>query len=115
MPCSNPIWIIRRVDLFHDLDGTRFVATRIRSIAMSTGLLIGRLVFGLLLAVHGAQKLFGWFGGYGLSGTGTAFEGLGFRPGRLFAAAAGVAEFGGGLLLRSDCSSRWRARRSSRS
>src|SRR5262245_7820471 len=85
--------------LSHDFDGIRFVATRIRSIAMSTSLLIGRLVFGSLLAVHGAQKLFGWFGGYGLRGTGTAFEGLGFRPGRLFAAAAGAAEFGGGLLL----------------
>jgi putative oxidoreductase len=66
---------------------------------MSAGLLILRLVFGALFAVHGAQKLFGWFGGYGLSGTGTFFEGLGFRPGRLFAAADGVAEFGGGLLL----------------
>jgi len=57
------------------------------------------LVFGGLFAVHGSQKLFGWFGGYGLSGTGTFLEGLGFRPGRLFAAADGLAEFGGGVLL----------------
>jgi putative oxidoreductase len=51
------------------------------------------------MAAHGAQKLFGWFGGYGLNGTGGFFEGLGFRPGRLFAAAAGLGEAGGGLLL----------------
>ena len=56
---------------------------------MDTGLLIARVVFGLLMAAHGAQKLFGWFGGYGLAGTGGFFEQLGFRPGRLFAAAAG--------------------------
>src|SRR5215471_13631833 len=66
---------------------------------MDAGLLIVRVVFGLLFAAHGSQKLFGWFGGYGLSGTGAFFEGLGFRPGRLFAAADGLAEFGGGILL----------------
>jgi putative oxidoreductase len=66
---------------------------------MSAGLLILRLVCGGLFAVHGSQKLFGWFGEYGLSGTGTFLEGLGFRPGRLFAAADGLAEFGGGVLL----------------
>jgi len=52
---------------------------------MSVGLLILRLVVGLGLAAHGAQKLFGWFGGYGIAGTGQFFEGLGFRPGRLHA------------------------------
>src|SRR2546428_533738 len=51
-----------------------------------------------LLAAHGAQKLFGWFGGYGLAGTGGFFAGLGFRPGVLFALAAGLGELGGGLL-----------------
>jgi putative oxidoreductase len=61
--------------------------------------LIVRLVVGLGFAAHGAQKLFGWFGGYGLAGTGGFFEGLGFRPGRFFAAGAGLGEFGGGLLL----------------
>lgn len=65
---------------------------------MGFGLLIARLVLGLSLASHGAQKLFGWFGGYGLKGTGGFFEGLGFRPGALFALAAGCAEFVGGLL-----------------
>jgi putative oxidoreductase len=66
---------------------------------MDEGLLLARAVFGLVMAAHGAQKLFGWFGGYGLDGTGGFFEGLGFRPGRLFAMLAGASEFGGGLLL----------------
>jgi len=66
---------------------------------MSAGLLFVRLVFGVLIAIHGTQKLFGWFGGYGLAGTGGFFESLGFRPGRLFALTAGLAECGGGLLL----------------
>ena len=65
---------------------------------MDVALLITRLVVGLTLASHGAQKLFGWFGGYGLKGTGGFFEGLGFRPGVPFAAAAGLGEFVGGLL-----------------
>jgi putative oxidoreductase len=51
------------------------------------------------MAAHGSQKLFGWFGGYGLAGTGGFFESLGFRPGKLFAAAAGGTEFTAGLLL----------------
>ena len=66
---------------------------------MDTGLLLARVVFGLLMAAHGSQKLFGWFGGYGLAGTGGFFESLGFKPGRLFAAAAGGTELVGGLLL----------------
>jgi putative oxidoreductase len=67
--------------------------------AVSDGLFIARLALGLGLAAHGAQKLFGWFGGYGLEGTGGFFESLGFHPGRLFAAAAGFSEFGGGVLV----------------
>jgi putative oxidoreductase len=66
---------------------------------LSSGLLIARLAFGLLMVGHGTQKLFGWFGGYGLAGTGGFFEGLGFRPGRAFAAAASITEIAGGLLL----------------
>ena len=66
---------------------------------MDTGLLIARMVLGLLIAAHGSQKLFGWFGGYGLAGTAGFFEQLGFRPGRLFAGAAGVTELVGGLLV----------------
>jgi putative oxidoreductase len=62
-------------------------------------LLFVRLVIGLAFAAHGAQKLFGWFGGYGIAGTGGFFETLGFHPGRVFAAAAGFSEFVGGLLI----------------
>ena len=57
-----------------------------------------RLALGLAIAAHGAQKLFGWFGGYGLAGTGGWLESLGFRPGKLFAFVSGMGEFGGGLL-----------------
>jgi putative oxidoreductase len=65
---------------------------------MEIGLLLLRLAVGLTLAAHGSQKLFGWFGGYGLDGTGQFMEGLGFRPGRLHALMAGLAEAGGLLL-----------------
>ena len=66
---------------------------------VSAGLLVGRLMLGLAMAAHGSQKLFGWFGGYGLAGTGGYFEQLGFRPGRAYAAAASSAEVVGGLLV----------------
>jgi putative oxidoreductase len=66
---------------------------------MNEGLLLARIVIGLLMAAHGSQKLFGWFGGYGLNGTAGFFEQLGFRPGRFFAATASVTEIVGGLLL----------------
>jgi putative oxidoreductase len=66
---------------------------------MEIGLLIIRLVVGALLVGHGAQKLFGWFGGYGLKGTGGYMESFGLRPGLLFAFAAGAAELTGGLLF----------------
>jgi len=66
---------------------------------MDAGILLARVVVGSLMAAHGAQKLFGWFGGYGIAGTGGFFESLGFRPGRFFAAAAGFTELTGGALL----------------
>ena len=66
---------------------------------VSAGLLIARLILGPVMAAHGTQKLFGWFGGYGLAGTGGFMESLGFRPGRAFAAAAATSELVGGLLL----------------
>jgi len=66
---------------------------------MNEGLLLMRVVIGLLMAAHGAQKLFGWFGGYGLAGTGQFLEGLGFRPGRFFAVLASGSEVLGGLLI----------------
>lgn len=66
---------------------------------LSTGLLIARLVIGSLMAAHGAQKLFGWFGGHGLEATGEFFGQLGFKPGHLFATAAALGELVSGLLI----------------
>ena len=66
---------------------------------LSIGLLIARVMLGIGIAAHGSQKLFGWFGGYGLAGTGGFFEGMGFRPGKLFAATSGLSEVLGGLLV----------------
>src|SRR5215213_11040185 len=68
-------------------------------VTLGTGLLLARLILGALMVGHGSQKLFGWFGGYGIAGTGGFFESLGFRPGRFFAMAAGASEVIGGLLV----------------
>ena len=66
---------------------------------LSIGLLIVRVVIGLVMAAHGAQKLLGWFGGYGLNKTGEFFVHLGFQKGRAFASAASVTEITSGLLV----------------
>lgn len=66
---------------------------------INTGLLIIRLVIGVLFVGHGAQKLFGQFGGYGLKGTGGWFESIGMKPGVTMALLAGLAEFVGGILF----------------
>ena len=62
------------------------------------GLLASRFVLGGYLAVHGAQKLFGSFGGRGLDATATSFESMGLRPGKAMATLAGASELGGGIL-----------------
>jgi putative oxidoreductase len=66
---------------------------------MDTGLLVLHALVGLLFVGHGAQKLFGLFGGYGIDGTAGFMETLGLKPGRLQATAAGAAELGGGALI----------------
>src|SRR4051812_678309 len=66
---------------------------------MKLSRLILRLLIGGLFIGHGTQKLFGWFGGHGLDGTGGFFESLGLKPGKRNAIAAGVSEAGGGALL----------------
>src|SRR3954454_19536435 len=73
---------------------------------MGEGLFIIRAVLGALLFAHGCQKLFGWWGGHGLEGTGGFFHQLGHPPrppvggpGRQMAALAGMSEAGGGALL----------------
>ncbi|MBO2623942.1 DoxX family protein [Shewanella algae] len=58
-----------------------------------------RLPIGITFMAHGAQKLFGWFGGYGLEGTGQWMASIGLTPGYLMALMAGSSEFFGGLLL----------------
>lgn len=66
---------------------------------LDLGLLVLRVVLGLSLAAHGAQKLFGWFGGYGIAGTGGWLESIGLKPGKPLAFLAGAGEFFGGLAL----------------
>jgi len=58
-----------------------------------------RLIAGIIFFSHGAQKLFSWYGGYGLEGTGQWMESIGLAPGYLMALLAGSAEFFGGILL----------------
>jgi len=65
---------------------------------MAYGLLLLRVVVGGTMFGHGAQKLFGWFGGHGPRATGGFFEQLGFRPGLAMAVAAGLGEASGLLL-----------------
>ncbi len=66
---------------------------------MKLGLAVARGTVGALFVGHGTQKLFGWFGGYGPDATGQAFEGMGLRPGKRNAIAAGASEAIGGALL----------------
>ena len=58
-----------------------------------------RIPIGIILAAHGSQKLFGWFGGYGLEGTGQWMASVGLTPGFVMALLAGSAEFFGGIAL----------------
>ena len=66
---------------------------------MHLGRAVIRGVVGPLFVGHGTQKLFGWFGGHGIEGTGGAFESMGLKPGKRHAAAAGAAEAIGGALI----------------
>src|SRR4029079_1509248 len=97
LPASSYL-TYRRYILYSDLQHSSDKVAE-GSRVVNLGLLLVRLAFGTLMAAHGAQKLFGWFGGYGLNGTGQFFAGLGFRPGRTFAFAAGASEAAGGLLV----------------
>ncbi|SCW68320.1 putative oxidoreductase [Paenibacillus tianmuensis] len=66
---------------------------------LALGLLLVRLVVGLLFIGHGAQKLFGWFGGHGPKGTGGWMESVGIKPGVVMAVLAGLMELLGGVLF----------------
>ena len=75
------------------------IVNRMLATDNSAGALALRVPIGIIFAAHGAQKLFGWFGGYGLEGTGQFFGSIGLNPGYLMALLAGAAEFFGGLAL----------------
>ena len=72
---------------------------RMLSTDNGAGALALRIPVGIIFAAHGAQKLFGWFGSYGLEGTGQFFGSIGLTPGYLMALLAGLVEFFGGLAL----------------
>ncbi|WP_409290300.1 DoxX family protein [Peribacillus sp. SCS-37] len=63
------------------------------------GLLLIRLMVGFVFIYYGSQKLFGWFGGHGIAGTGGWFESIGIKPGKIIAAFSGVAELLSGILF----------------
>lgn len=82
--------------------GNFLINALIKSITASQagfGTTILRIIAGITFAAHGAQKLFGWFGGYGLAGVAQWMESIGLAPGYLMALAAGSAEFFGGVAL----------------
>jgi len=66
---------------------------------LDTGLLIIRLVIGFIMIGHACKKLFGWFGGEGVSGTAEFFGAIGLQPTRTMAVCAGLAELIGGFLF----------------
>ena len=72
---------------------------RLLSTNASWAALALRIPVGIIFTAHGAQKLFGLFGGYGLEGTGQWMASIGLAPGYLMALLAGGAEFFGGLAL----------------
>ncbi len=73
----------------------RHLQTESEAIQLSYGLLLLRMVIGGTMFTHGAQKLFGWFGGGGPRGTAGSFGNMGFRAPLLMALLAGLAECGG--------------------
>ena len=87
--------------LFENIE-ERFMKVLFRALSVSNSgfeTLILRIPVGIIFMAHGAQKLFGWFGGYGLVGTGQWMESIGLGPGVLMAFLAGSAEFFGGLFI----------------
>lgn len=77
----------------------RYMRMKGEGIMLDVGLFIIRLIIGLLMIGHGAQKLFGLFGGYGIKGTAGWLESIGLKPGVLMAVGAGLTELIGGVLF----------------
>lgn len=75
------------------------LARRIFATDAGLAMLALRIPVGIIFIAHGAQKLFGWFGGYGLAGTGQFMESMGLSPGYLMALLSGGAEFFGGIAV----------------
>jgi putative oxidoreductase len=80
---------------------------RLPTVSPDLGLLAMRLMAGTVFAFHGSQKLFGFFGGHGISGTAGWMESIGIPFGTLSAVAAGTTEFVGGLALIAGLGLRW--------
>src|SRR3954454_2205784 len=104
--CSeDPERLRRRPSTGRRVGRLRAAATRRRSLVqddnrrMDVGLLVFRLGVGATLAAHGAQKLFGWFGGGGLEGTSQGMQAMGFMPPKASAVLAGLGETAGGITL----------------
>jgi putative oxidoreductase len=76
----------------------QFLVNTLRSESGFSSLAL-RVPVGLIFMAHGAQKLFSWFGGYGLEGTGQWMASIGLEPGYLMALLSGSAEFFGGLFI----------------
>ncbi|GAA3386697.1 DoxX family protein [Cryptosporangium minutisporangium] len=100
-PSTNrTIWAGPRHAAPHDWNSlSTLLVVETPAAVADAGLLVLRLVVGLTMAAHGAQKAFGLFGGDGLAATAEGFSTLGYQPGILFALAAVVGELFGGLLL----------------
>lgn len=83
----------------HRSDEMKSLTNKVTETASGLDTLPLRIGAGIIFAAHGAQKLFGSFGGYGLEGTAGWMASIGLEPGMLMATMAGSAEFFGGLLL----------------
>ncbi len=81
------------------MNNPKHIIKRLTNTSAGWGALALRIPVGIIFAAHGAQKLFGWFGGYGLAGTGAWMDSIGLTPGVLMAFLAGFAEFFGGIAL----------------